>query len=91
MAVAAAELRMLVVGHGTACAVSAGIAGQVNPLDGGQDVCHKQAAAWLQDDSNPHEKGFNVAGEGGVDPHIFRVDGEVFMTSTVEGMMSVFW
>ncbi len=46
MAVAAAELRMLTVGHGTAHAVGAGIAGQVNPLDGGQDVCHKQAAAW---------------------------------------------
>lgn len=42
-------------------------------------------------DGNPHdfaEKGFNVAGEGRVDPHAFRVVGGTFMNSTTGGMLS---
>ncbi|KAL3817617.1 hypothetical protein ACHAXA_006506 [Cyclostephanos tholiformis] len=42
-------------------------------------------------DGNPHdfaEKGFDVAGEGRVDPHAFRVVGGTFMNSTAGGMLS---
>jgi mRNA-decapping enzyme subunit 2 len=42
-------------------------------------------------DGNPHdfaEKGFEVAGEGRIDPHAFRVVGGAFMNSTMGGTLS---
>jgi hypothetical protein len=68
--------------------VGAGVTGQVELLDRRQDVHHKQAAAWLQDNGNPHEKGFDVTGERNVNPHAFRVDKELFTNSIARGMMS---
>ncbi len=77
--------------HGSVHAVGAGIVRQVKLLDRGQDICHKQAAAWLQDNDIPYEKGLNIAGKRHVDPDAFRVNGETFMNSTAGGMASMFW
>ncbi len=89
-AVAVSALRTWAVGHVSARAVGAGVAGRVKPLDGGQDVCHEWTAAWLQDNGNPHKKGFGIVGKGCVDLHTFRVDGETFMNSTAGGWWACF-
>jgi hypothetical protein len=76
----------LLLCHRSIRTVGAGVTRRVELMDGGQDVHHKQAAAWLQDNSNPHEKGFDVTGKRRINPHAFRVDKELFTNSIAWGM-----